>query len=158
MTSTARARRAATTAAWVAAGAVGATAVTGLAFASDRTSAQAPRPAAVSAGTLDGPLGGAAAAGPGRRAGVLRNLLHGQLTMRTAGGTTVVDVQRGTLAAASAGSITVSSTDGFSATYAVTSGTTVRKARQTVPASTLAVGDEVVVRASSGTAVVVRTR
>jgi hypothetical protein len=78
--------------------------------------------------------------------------------MKAADGTTVVDVQRGSLTAASATSITVASTDGFSATYNVTSGTTVRKARQTVPASTLAVGDEVVVRASGGTAVVVRAR
>jgi hypothetical protein len=78
--------------------------------------------------------------------------------MTSGDGTTVVDVQRGSLTAASASSITVASTDGFSATYAVTSGTTVRKARQTVPASALAVGDQVVVRASAGTAVVVRAR
>jgi hypothetical protein len=156
MTSSARTRRVATAAAWVAAGALGATAITGLAFASSTgTSA---RPAAVAAAGTTGPAGAFGAAGNGRRAGVLKNLLHGQFTMKADDGTKVVDVQRGRLTAASASSITVASSDGFSATYAVTSGTTVRKARQTVPASSLAVGDEVVVRGSEGTAVVVRTR
>ena len=161
MTSSARTRRVATAAAWVAAGALGATALTGLAVASDRTSGATGRPAGATAtgppGST-GPGGASGRAGAARRAGVLKNLLHGQFTTKAADGTTVVDVQRGSLTAASATSITVVSTDGFSATYAVTSGTTVRKARRTVPASTLAVGDEVVVRASAGTAVVVRAR
>jgi hypothetical protein len=108
--------------------------------------------------TVTGLTGSGGAAGSTRRSGVLKNLLHGQFTMRAADGTAAVDVQRGRLTAASATSITVASTDGFSASYAVTSGTTVRKARQMVPASSLAVGDEVLVRASGGTAVVVRTR
>jgi hypothetical protein len=158
MTSPARTRRVATAAAWVAAGALGATAITGLAFASDRSSGPTASPAAVSAAGSTGPAGALGAAGTGRRAGALKNLLHGQFTMTAGDGTKVVDVQRGRLTAASATSLTVVSTDGFSATYAVSSSTTVRKARQTVPVSSLAVGDDVVVRASGGTAVVVRTR
>jgi hypothetical protein len=155
MTTSARTRRVATAAAWVAAGALGATVVTGLASATERSSGTTARPAAV---TATGPTGTAGAVGATRRGGLLKNVLHGQFTLKSGDGTTVVDVQRGRLTAASASSITVASSDGFSATYAVTSGTTVRKARQTVPASTLAVGNDVLVRASGGTAVVVRTR
>ena len=89
---------------------------------------------------------------------MLRDLLHGRVTVKDGDATKVVDLQRGRLTAASATSITVASTDGFTATYAVTSSTTVHKARQTVPASTLAVGDDVLVRATGGTATVVRSR
>jgi len=153
---TSRTRRVATAAALVTAGAIGATAITGLAFASNGAAGPI-HPRSVSAAT--GATGEAGAVnGAGRRAGMLRNVLHGEVTVKAGGGTKVVDLQRGKLTAASATSITVASTDGFTATYAVTSTTAVHKARQTVAASTLAVGDEVLVRATGGTAIVVRTR
>jgi hypothetical protein len=154
--STSRTRRVATAAALVTAGAIGATAITGLAFASNGA-AGAVHPTSVSAAT--GATGGAGAVnGAGRRAGMLRGVLHGEVTVKAGDGTKVVDLQRGKLTAASATAITVASTDGFTATYAVTSTTAVHEARQTVAASTLAVGDEVFVRATGGTATVVRTR
>ena len=154
--SSSRTRRLATAAAFVAAGAVGATAITGFAFASNgpagRTAATSVSPAAGATG------GGGAATGAGRRAGMLRDVLHGQVTVKDGDGTKVVDLQRGRLTAASAGSITVASSDGFTATYAVSSSTTVHKARQTVPATSLSVGDDVLVRATGGTATVIRSR
>ena len=154
--STSRTRRVATAAALVTAGAIGATAITGLAFASNGAAGSI-HPTSVSAAT--GATGGAGAMnGAGRRAGMLRDVLHGELTVKDGDGTKVVDLQRGKLTAASATSITVASTDGFTATYAVTSATVVHKARQTVAASSLAVGDQVLVRATGGTATVVRTR
>lgn len=150
-----RTRRLATAAALVAAGAVAATAITGVASASNGTGRGASTSVSASAGA-SGSVG--AADGRGRRGGMLRDVLHGQVTVKDGAGTKVVDLQRGKLTAASSTAITVASSDGFTATYAVSSSTTVRKARQTVPASSLAVGDDVLVRATAGTATVVRTR
>jgi hypothetical protein len=52
--------------------------------------------------------------------------VHGQFTApKAGGGYQAVDVQRGTVSAVSASSVTVKSADGFTATYAVTSVTVV---------------------------------
>lgn len=150
MTSTSRIRRAATASAWVAAGALAATTITGLAFASGvPTATPSSSPAAVAApGVTDGRAD--------RGARILRHVLHGQLTLRTTTGTRTVDVQRGKVSAASPTSVTVVSTDGFTATYTISSSTTVRRDRRTVPAASIAVGDRVAVRGVGGTAVLVR--
>jgi hypothetical protein len=158
MHSTSRTRRAATAAALVAAGAVGATAITGFAFASDGEPGSAARTASVAAVAGTTGAAGATGASTGRRGGMLRDVLHGELTVKATEGTRVVDVQRGKVTAASATSLTVASSDGFSATYAVSSSTVVRKLRQPVPVGTLAVGDEVLLRSSDGTATLVRAR
>ncbi len=53
-------------------------------------------------------------------------VVHGQLTVpKSGGGYQTVDVQDGTVTAVSSGSVTVKSTDGFTATYTVTSKTVV---------------------------------
>jgi hypothetical protein len=53
-------------------------------------------------------------------------VLHGQLTVpKAGGGYQTLDVQDGTVTAVSTGSLTVKSTDGFTATYTVTSKTVV---------------------------------
>jgi hypothetical protein len=53
-------------------------------------------------------------------------MVHGQLTVpKSGGGYQTVDVQSGTVSAVSASSVTVKSKDGFTATYAVTSSTSV---------------------------------
>lgn len=152
MTTTSRTRRAITAAAWLTAGAVGATAITGLAFASGAPVAdRGALPAAAATS------GGATTAPAARRARELRDVLHGRFTLSTGtGGTRTVDVQRGKITAASATSVTLVSTDGFTATYAVGPSTTLRQDRRTVTAGSLAVGDAAVVRASGGTALVVR--
>ncbi len=151
MTTTSRTRRAVTAAAWLTAGAVGATAVTGLAFASGSPAADRGAPPAAAATSR-----GATTAPAARRARALRDVLHGRFTLSTGTGTRTVDVQRGKITAASATSVTLVSTDGFTATYAVGPSTTVRRDRRTVTAGSLAVGDAAVVRASGGTALVVR--
>ena len=56
---------------------------------------------------------------------VFRNALHGEAVVQTDEGTKTVVAQRGTVTAASATSITVKSTDGFTLTWNVTSSTTV---------------------------------
>ena len=157
MSSTSRTRRAATAAAWVAAGAVTATAVTGLAFASTGSPAS---PASTGSTTLNArpawsATAGLAGGGAARR-GLLRTVLHGELTVRTASGTATVELQRGTLTAASATSVSVASSDGFAATYQVGATTVVRRDGRTVAADALVAGDPVVVRASAGMAQTVR--
>jgi hypothetical protein len=53
-------------------------------------------------------------------------VLHGQVVVpKSGGGYQTLDVQRGTVTAVSSNSITVKSTDGYTATYAVTSSTIV---------------------------------
>jgi hypothetical protein len=113
---------------------------------------QAGPPAVASSSTAD-----STAAATARR-GMMRDVLHGSLTVTTGTGTgtKVVDVQRGEITSASATSVTVTSTDGFTATYAISDATTVRRDRSTVSGADLVVGDTAMVRATSGSADVVR--
>ncbi len=78
----------------------------------------------------------------GRRGGIgaLGDALHGEFVVSTAsGGTETRRLQRGTVTAAGSGSLAVTSTDNFSATYTVGSG---------VDVSGIAVGDTVTVIAT----------
>lgn len=143
------ARKAATAVAWVTAGAIGATVLSGVASAGSFGPAAAPSGTAAAAATAD------TAAGKARR-GMMRDVLHGSLTVKTDTGTKVVDVQRGEITAASATSVTVKSSDGFTATYAIGDSTVVRRDRSTVSGTDLVVGDTALVRASAGTADTVR--
>jgi hypothetical protein len=65
--------------------------------------------------------------GPGRLGAFgFSGVLHGQVTVpKSGGGYQTLDVQSGTVSAVSTGSLTVKSTDGFTATYTVTSKTVV---------------------------------
>jgi hypothetical protein len=147
---TTTAGKAATAAAWVTAGALGATILTGVASAGSFGPMQAGPTAVASSSTAD-----STAAATARR-GMMRDVLHGSLTVTTGTGTKVVGVQRGEITAASATSVTVTSTDGFTATYAISDATTVRRDRSTVSGADLVVGDTAMVRATSGSADVVR--
>jgi len=147
-----RTRRIAVAGAWVASGAIAATALTGVAFASGA----APADVATTTATTAAETSIGSAAATGRRAGLLRSVLHGTFTVQGASGPTEVTLQRGRVTAASATSITVASSDGFSATYAITSATIVKRDRAAVTGDKLVVGDTAVVRASAGTASVVR--
>jgi hypothetical protein len=140
-------RSAVTAAAFVAAGALGATLLTGVAGAVGAAPAADPSPSVSSSSP--------AAQAPGR-GGLLRSLLHGQLTVADGDGTAVVDVQRGEVVAASDTSVTVRSSDGYEQTYAIDGDTVVRRDRSDVDGSALRKGDTAMVRAQSGTADVVR--
>jgi hypothetical protein len=89
-----------------------------------------------------------------RFAGVLGGrILHGQVVVpKSGGGYQTVDVQRGQVTAVSSTSITVKSADGYSATYGVSSSTTVDA--QSSGIGSVKVGDRVVLEAtlSGGTA------
>ena len=85
--------------------------------------------------------------------GLLGRIEHGEATVDTGtnNSTQVVDFQRGTVDSAGSGTLTVHSTDGFSATDPVDGSTKSRKNRQASDISQVAVNDRVrVVAIKSG--------
>jgi hypothetical protein len=83
--------------------------------------------AATSAAPATSPSGPAAPGDlPARWRRLINRGVHGEFTVRTKDGYVLADFQRGSVTAVSATSITVHSTDGFSASYAVNGGTSVR--------------------------------
>ena len=110
---------------------IGAGVVAGAVLAGLATAAAAPSPtpaggAGVAAAAPSHPAGG-----PDRRDhghGAWSRVLHGTAVVdkRDGGGTETIAVQRGELTAASPSSVTVRSTDGFTATYALNAETAVR--------------------------------
>ncbi len=57
--------------------------------------------------------------------------MHGEFTVHTKTGDKTLDTQRGVVTAVNTGSVTVKSTDGFTATYTLTPTTKVHKGKQT---------------------------
>jgi hypothetical protein len=117
-------------------------AATGVAFAADGSSS------ASGAATLTSAPATTAAATtqPRPRTG---RALHGTFTVERKGAPTVVDVQRGMVTAADPSSITVRSSDGFSATYGLTSATKIRKDKKAATAADVPVGTRVGVLADA---------
>lgn len=148
MTPTSRTRAVAGAAAWIAAGAVGATVLTGLAVAAP----QSPTTTDASVAARGADSGTAREQLRDR----VRAFLHGEITVQGADGPTTVDLQRGEVTASTPTSVTVRSSDGFTTTYEVTSATTVRRDRDEASAGDLAAGDTAFVRADGTTATVVR--
>jgi hypothetical protein len=103
-------------------------------------------PSAAPSGPAAGPSARAARKGrhPLLRRGMLRrNTLHGEATVQTKDGVKVVDVQRGTVTAIDATSMTVKSTDGFTMTWKFGTPLRVIEHRGTVRASAVKVGTKV---------------
>ncbi|MDT7741710.1 MAG: hypothetical protein QOE59_788 [Actinomycetota bacterium] len=88
-------------------------------------------------------------AGKARRA-LAHRAEHGEVVLHGKGGDRTVDVQRGVVTAASPTSVTVRSTDGFSATYAFTPTSKVRKQKAASQPSAIAVNDRVGLVAAKG--------
>jgi hypothetical protein len=119
---------------WATAGVVGAGVIGGVTYAAVSTPAVASSQqlgaaadsvlANVQAG--NGQPGGGAGAGRFGRRALLQRIEHGELTLQVRNGTKTVDLQRGTASGVSPTSITVTSPDGFKATYVVTGDTKVR--------------------------------
>ena len=82
-----------------------------------------------------------------RHPGLLKHTEHGEFTERGQQHR-VIDVQRGKVQSVSANSITVRSTDGFTATYAIDNATKARKDKKAGTVSQLATGDQVLVFAT----------
>ena len=74
---------------------------------------------------------------------LLKRALHGEVTLAGKKTTRVIDFQRGNVQQVSATSITLKSTDGFTATYVVTSDTRVRQAGEVGKLSDVRTGDKV---------------
>jgi hypothetical protein len=79
-----------------------------------------------------------------------RRAEHGEVVLHGKGGDRTVDVQRGVVTAASPTSVTVRSTDGFTATYAFTPTSKVRKQKAASQPSAVAVNDRVGLVAAKG--------
>ncbi|HEY2194110.1 MAG TPA: hypothetical protein VGH76_17675 [Actinomycetospora sp.] len=86
---------------------------------------------------------------PARRA-LARRAEHGEVVLHGKAGDRTVDVQRGVVTAASPTSVTVRSTDGFTATYAFTPTSKVRKQKAASQPSAVAVNDRVGIVAAKG--------
>ncbi|CAO5153309.1 DUF5666 domain-containing protein [Frankia sp. AiPs1] len=78
-----------------------------------------------------------------------RNALHGEATVRTDKGFQVVDGQRGKVTAISPTSLSVTSDDGFAATYVLNGDTKYRVDQKAAKVTDIHSGDTVVVRARS---------
>ena len=86
--------------------------------------------------------------GPGGRGGPMGDVLHGEMVVEQPDGAIVtVRMQEGTATAVSATSITIASTDGFTATYAITADT--EQERDRTEGAAAKVGDSVHVRATA---------
>jgi hypothetical protein len=72
-----------------------------------------------------------------------KNTLHGEFVVRTKDGTKTVDVQRGTVTAIDARTVTVKSTDGFTLTWTFGNPINVLEHRTTVQPSAVKVGTEI---------------
>ena len=134
-------------AAFVAAGALGATALTGVALAQDESESTAPSATEQTQRGPGGPGGhhGPRGGGPGGPGGPM---LHSDGVVETEDGVyTQVASQKGEVTDISETSITIVSEDGYSASYTVNGDTEVNKDREDVSISDIAVGDSVGVRA-----------
>jgi hypothetical protein len=158
-------RDAAMAGAWLTAGAIGATVLTGIAFAADDTTTPPTTAPGTSAPSTTAPddsaagerPGGHGRGGPGRGMGGgpggglgfglgpgLGRVLHGDVTVTDKdGATSVVRAQRGEITAVSSTSVTIKSSDGYTSTWTINADTTITRDREDKAATDLKVGDTV---------------
>ncbi|MGH3828000.1 MAG: DUF5666 domain-containing protein, partial [Pseudonocardiaceae bacterium] len=96
--------------------------------------------------------------GHGRQGGLLARIEHGEATVDTDHGYQVVDLQRGVVASANSGQLTVRSADGFSATYVVDNSTKVHKGPGSSDISQVLANDRVTVVATKAGGTATATR
>jgi hypothetical protein len=103
-----------------------------------------PTPAAPGTATPAAPAHPAkATTHPGHHGGQLGRAEHGEFTAHTKTGDKTLDTQRGVVTAVNTGSVTVKSTDGFTATYTLTPTTKVHKGTQTATTTQITTNDRV---------------
>lgn len=95
-------------------------------------------------GPAGGPGGGPAGGpgGPGAAAPLLGAVSHGEFVLDSSANGRVIDVQRGEVVAVTPTSLTVRSTDGFTATYRLEAGVRIDKDGGQTTVSSLAAGDD----------------
>ncbi|MCX6461878.1 MAG: hypothetical protein NTZ03_16405 [Actinobacteria bacterium] len=171
LTSTTRTHRTGRAIALVAAGAIAATVVSGIAFASNNNPDPAnqgqaqggvrhrdgDRGGGMMGDREGGPgMGGPGMGGPGgKRGGMMgdlgmlaagANVLHGEVVVKKADGTTVtIRVQGGTVKSASASELIVTSSDGVEQTWPLTDATHIHRGAGDAKAADIAAGDTVTV-------------
>jgi hypothetical protein len=118
----------------------------GTAVALADTSAPPPPPSSSAPAPAAKPHAGARA----KHRALARRAEHGEVVLHGKGGDRTVDVQRGVVSAASPTSVTVRSTDGFTATYAFTPTSRVRKQKAASGPAAVAVNDRVGLVAAKG--------
>lgn len=132
--------------AWATAGALGATVLTGIAFAGTSTS-PIPTGATVQAHDGRGPGGDGGPGGRGHGPGdgrFMGRVMHGEVVVENKDGDAVtVAIQNGEVTAVDSDSVTVKSSDGFTKTWKLTSDTKVREGRDEAAIADIAVGDTV---------------
>jgi hypothetical protein len=96
--------------------------------------------------------------GHGRHGGLLARIEHGEATVTTNHGDQVVDFQRGIVASASSGRLTVRSADGFTATYVVNNSTKIRRDRKVGNINQVVANDRVIVVATKAGGTTTATR
>lgn len=116
---------------------------TGAGVAAAQTSTPPPAPTNSTAPTTATPKAHAPGAKKHHGKGLAGRAEHGEFTTHTKTGDKVLDVQRGTVTGLKGGSITVRSTDGFTATYTTDQATKVRKDKKTAQVGQIAVNDRV---------------
>lgn len=163
-----RGRETAKAAGWLVAGAIGATALTGVAFAATQTptpSSTAPSTSAPSTTSPEGTTGDGGVSegmrggrpggdgmrgrgGPGMGGGPGRDrIMHGDVTVKDENDEAVqARIQSGTIESISATSMTVKSEDGYTSTWTLNSDTTVHRDRADAAIADLKQGDFVNVR------------
>lgn len=103
-----------------------------------------PTPSATSTQQPDqGPRRGSERRTADKKAGLQQRALHGEATLGGKNKQRVVEFQRGTVEKISGTSITVTSVDGFTATYTVDADTKVKKERKPATVSEVKVSDKV---------------
>jgi hypothetical protein len=80
---------------------------------------------------------------PGTRKFLRKNTLHGEVTVQGKDGVKTVVVQRGTVTAVDATTVSVKSTDGYALTWALGDKLRVRQDRETVARSAVKTGAEI---------------
>ncbi len=126
----------------------------GVAFASGDST-----PGTPSAGTVNATVAASTtpAAHPRKARGLWSRVEHGEATVHTKKGDETVDAQRGQVTAVGATSVTVRSTDGFTATYAVGGTSKIRADKQGSTIANVHTGDRVsVIAVRSGNTATVR--
>jgi len=136
-------RSAAVVAAWTTVAVIGVGSV-GVAMAADNGSASPSTSASASASTPANGSGATGTTAPKKLHSLRSRALHGEFVVQTKDGLKTVVLQKGSVTALSATSVTVKSTDGFTVTWTINDQTKVRKDK--APAASTALKSGLVVR------------
>lgn len=130
-------------AALVGAGAIGATLITGVAFAANNSPTASERSAVSTSRTPADMPSDAGFGDRGGMAGLARNFMHGDAVVKNdAGVAENLRIVVGDVTAVDAATITVRAADGYSQAFAISTDTVIKRSRQDAAATDIQVGDK----------------